>query len=99
MYIILLRDGGGTRTQFFILLEVYIGGLGIGMSRLTLDTKTSMYTDDQGLQVPIVLEHDYVPHTYNPHTDHIHTNLNCGDMSVPRPSFNTFRLLDLTALI
>ena len=27
---------------------------------LTLDTKTSLYAEDMGLQVPMVLEHDYI---------------------------------------
>jgi hypothetical protein len=27
---------------------------------LTLDTKTSLYTEDQGLQVPMTLEHDKI---------------------------------------
>ena len=31
---------------------------------LTLDTKTSLFTEDRGLQVPMVLDHDYIPHTY-----------------------------------
>ncbi len=54
-----------------------VGGLGIRM--LTLDTKTSLYAEDRGLQVPMrVLDHDYIPHTYNPHTYHIRTQ-NCGD--------------------
>jgi hypothetical protein len=30
----------------------------------TLDTKTSLYTEDRGIQVPMVLDHDYIPHTY-----------------------------------
>ena len=38
------------------------GGMGIRM--LTLDTETSLYTEDRGLQVPMVLDHDYIPHTY-----------------------------------
>ena len=39
-----------------------VGGLGIRM--LTLDTETSLYDEDRGLQVPMVLDHDYIPHTY-----------------------------------
>ena len=56
-----------------LLVEVVppLGGLGIRM--LTLDTKTSLYSEDRVLQVPMVLEHDYIPHTYDPHTYHIHT--------------------------
>jgi hypothetical protein len=69
-----------------------LGGLGIRM--LTLDTKTSLYSEDRGRQVPMVLELDYIPYAYKPHTHHIHTKL-----SVPRPSFRTFHLLDLTTLI
>ncbi len=43
------------------LLEVW-GGLGIRM--LTLDlTRKRLYAEDQGIQVPMVLEHDYIPHT------------------------------------
>ena len=34
-----------------------VGGLGIRM--LTLDTETSLYAEDRGLQV-VVLEHDYI---------------------------------------
>jgi hypothetical protein len=49
----------GLRAQFCTLLKV--GGLGVRM--LTLDTKTSLYVEDMGLQVPMVLEHDYIPHT------------------------------------
>ena len=39
-----------------------MGGLRIII--LTLDTETALYTEDRGLQVPMVLEHDYIPHTY-----------------------------------
>ena len=31
---------------------------------LILDTNTSLYTEDRGIQVPMVLDHDYIPHTY-----------------------------------
>ena len=31
---------------------------------LTLDTKTSLYVEDRGLQVVMVLEYDHIPHTY-----------------------------------
>ena len=48
-----------------------------------------MHPEDLGLQVPMVLEHDYIshtythvfcfyddiPHTYNPHTYHTHAKL------------------------
>jgi hypothetical protein len=37
-----------------------VGGSGIRI--LTLDTETSLYAEDRGLQVPMVLEHD-IPHT------------------------------------
>ena len=68
-HIILLRTGGGT-----VLHTVRgVGGMGIGM--LTIDTKTSLYTEDRGLQVPMVLDHDYIPHTNNRHTYHIHSKL------------------------
>jgi hypothetical protein len=40
-----------------------VGGMGIRM--LTLVTETSLDTEDRGLQVPMVLHHDYIPHTYN----------------------------------
>ena len=50
----------GLRTQFYIVRGV--GGLGSRM--LTLDTETSLYTEDRGIQVSMVLEHDYIPHTY-----------------------------------
>jgi hypothetical protein len=42
-----------------------LGGVGgLGIRTLTLDTETSLYTEDRGLQVPMVLEHDYIQHTY-----------------------------------
>jgi hypothetical protein len=31
---------------------------------LTLDTETSLYDEHRDLQVPMVLEYDYIPHTY-----------------------------------
>jgi hypothetical protein len=51
----------GLRAQFYTLLEV-CGGWELGC--LTLDTETSLYAEDRGLQVLMVLEHDYIPHTY-----------------------------------
>ena len=36
----------------------------MGIRMLTLDVKTFLYTEDRGLQVPIVLDHDYIPHTH-----------------------------------
>ncbi len=35
---------------------------GLGMKMLTLDSKTYLYSEDRGLQVPMVLGHDYIPH-------------------------------------
>jgi hypothetical protein len=29
---------------------------------LTFDTKTSLYSKDRGIEVPMVLEYDYIPH-------------------------------------
>ena len=43
----------GPGAQLCALLEVWV--LGVGM--LTLDTKTSLYSEDRGLQVPMTLEH------------------------------------------
>jgi hypothetical protein len=62
---------------------ISVGGLGIRM--LTLD-------EDLGLQVPMVLEHDYIPHTYK-----IVGTQFCDTLS--HPSFRTFVLLELTTLI
>jgi hypothetical protein len=31
---------------------------------LTIDTETSLYVEDRGFHVPMVLEYDYIPHTY-----------------------------------
>ena len=50
---ILLKSGGGTWSQLCKLLEVWV--LGVGMS--TLGVQTSLYVEDQGLQVPMTLEH------------------------------------------
>ena len=70
--ITLLRTGGGT---YDTVLHT-VRGVGVeGIRMLTLDTKTSLYTEDHRLQVPMVLDHDYIPHTYNSHTYHIHTKL------------------------
>ena len=94
-YIIPLRTGGGTSDT---VLHTVRGVGGLGIRILTFDTKTSRYVEDRGLQVPTVLEHDYIPHSYNPDTCHRHTKL--WGHSVPRPSFRTFRLLHkLTVLI
>ena len=60
MHIILLRTGGGT---YGTVLHTVRGVGGLGIRMLTLDTKTSLYTEDRGLQVLMVLEQDYVPHT------------------------------------
>jgi hypothetical protein len=34
---------------------------GLGIRLLTLDTETSLYTEVRGLEVPMVLENDYIP--------------------------------------
>ena len=49
------------KAQFYTLVRG-VGGLGIRM--LTFDTETTLYAEDQGIQVPMVLDHDYIPHTY-----------------------------------
>jgi hypothetical protein len=54
---------GKLRAQFFTLLEVW-GGCALRCWPAALDTKTSPYDGGPGLQVPMVLEHDYIPHTY-----------------------------------
>ena len=36
------------------------GVRGLGIRMLTIDTKTSLYTEDRGLQVPMTLEHDKI---------------------------------------
>ncbi len=59
---------------------------------LTPDVKTSLYVEDQGIQVPMVLEHDYIPHTHK-----IVGTQFCDTLS--HPSFRTFSLLELTTLI
>jgi hypothetical protein len=41
----------------------------MGIRMLTLDTETSLYTEDLGMQVPMVLDHD------------IHTNVSLGRMT------------------
>ena len=64
-----------------------VGGLGIRM--LTLDTKTSLYTEDRGLQVPMVL-------TTHIHTTYIHKIVGTYLSHDP---FRTFRQLELTAII
>jgi hypothetical protein len=43
----------GPGAQLCTLLEVWV--LGVGMS--TLDAQTSLYVEDRGIQVPMVLEH------------------------------------------
>ena len=36
------------------------GARGLGIRTLTLDTKTSLYAEDRGLQVPMTLNHDKI---------------------------------------
>ena len=66
MHIILLRTGGGTKDTvlYSAHCETVRGVGGLGFRMLTLDTKTSLSVEDRGFQVPMVLEHDYIPHTY-----------------------------------
>ena len=47
----------GLETQFCTLVR---GVRGLGIRMLTLDTKTSLYVEDRGLQVPMVLEDDKI---------------------------------------
>ncbi len=54
-HIILLRSGGGT---WDTVLYTVGGVRGLGIRMLTFDTKTSLYIEDRGLQVPMTLEHD-----------------------------------------
>ena len=61
MNIILLRTGGGT---WGTVLNTVRGVGGLGIRMLTLDTKTSLYVENRGFQVRMVLDHDYIPHTY-----------------------------------
>ena len=46
----------GLESQFCTLLQVR----GLGIRMLTLDTKTSLYAEDRGLQEPMALEHDKI---------------------------------------
>jgi hypothetical protein len=46
----------GLRVQFCTLLGVR----GLGIRMLTLDTKTSLFAEDQGFQVPMTLNHDKI---------------------------------------
>jgi hypothetical protein len=39
------------------------GVRGLGIRMLTLDTRTSLYTEDRGLQVPMALEHGKIEGT------------------------------------
>jgi hypothetical protein len=55
MYIILLETGGGTQGT---VLYTVRGVRGLGIRMLTFDTKTSLYAEDQGLQVPMTLGTD-----------------------------------------
>ena len=58
----------GLGAQFCTLLEVWV--LGVGMS--TFVAQTSLYAEDRGIQVPMVLEHDIIVGTQ------------CCDNTVPR---------------
>jgi hypothetical protein len=57
IHIILLRTGGGT---WGTVLYTVRGVRGLGIRMLTLDTKTSLYREDRGLQVPMALEQDEI---------------------------------------
>ncbi len=57
MYIILLWTGGGTQDTQFCTVR---GVRGLGIRMLTIDTKTSLYDEDRGLQVPMTLEYDKI---------------------------------------
>ena len=50
----------GLRAQFCTLLEVW-GGWEL---HVDASHENGLYAEDRGLQVPMVLEHDYIPHTY-----------------------------------
>ncbi len=45
------------REQSCTVLEEYRGVRGQGIRMLNLDTKTSLYTEDRGIQVPVTQEH------------------------------------------
>ena len=55
--IILLQSGGGT---WGTVLCTVRGVRGMGIRMLTFDTKTSLYTEDRGIQVPMTLENDKI---------------------------------------
>jgi len=57
IHIRLLWTGGGT---YDTVLYTVRGVRGLGLRMLTLDTKTSLYSEDRGLQVPMVLEYDKI---------------------------------------
>ena len=57
MHNILLRTGGGTLDT---VLYTVRGVRGLGIRMLTLDTKTSLYTEVQGFQVLMTLEYDKI---------------------------------------
>ncbi len=54
-HIILLQSGGGT---YDTVLYTVRGVRGLGIRMLTLDTKTSLYTEDRGIHVPMTLDHE-----------------------------------------
>jgi hypothetical protein len=56
-HIILLQSGGGTSDT---VLYTVRGVRGLGIRMLTLVTKTSLYAEDRGLQVPMALVHDKI---------------------------------------
>ena len=68
LHMILLWTGGETEDTVLHTVKG-VGGLGIRM--LTIDTKRLCTPRIGGLQVPMVLEHDYTE-KYHIHTTHIH---------------------------
>ena len=57
-HVILLESGGGT---YGTVLYTVRGVRGLGIRMLTFDTKTSLYIEDRGLQIPMTLEtHDKI---------------------------------------
>jgi hypothetical protein len=56
-HIIRQQSCGGT---YGTVLYTVRGVRGLGIRMLTLDTKTSLYAEDRGLQVPMTLDHDKI---------------------------------------
>jgi hypothetical protein len=60
-HIILLQSGGGTWDKVFYTVR---GVRGLGIRMLTLGTKTYLYVEDLGLQVPMTLEYNKIVGTH-----------------------------------